>query len=70
MKPHIILCVLLASFLAVACDNSGSWDGASGANSVSDCKDAVDRAVRNAGPDESEMIRAKDKALEDCMAGK
>ena len=70
MKPHIVLCVLLASFLVVACDNSGSAGSASGSNPLSDCKGAVDRAVRNAGPDESEMIRAKDKALEDCMAGK
>jgi hypothetical protein len=70
MKSNIILTVLLASVLVVACDNSGSTGSASGSNIVDDCRDTVDRAVRNAGPDESEMIRARDKALEDCMADK
>jgi hypothetical protein len=70
MKSNIIFTVLLASVLVVACDDSGSTGSASGSTTVSDCKDAVDRAVRNAGPDESEMMRARDKALEDCMADK
>jgi len=71
MKSNIILTVLFASVFVVACDNSGSTDSANGSNTVSDyCRDAVDSAVRNAGPDESEMIRARDKALEDCMADK
>jgi len=69
MKLNIILTVLLATVLVVACDNSGSTGSAIGSNTVSDCGDTVDRAVRDAGPDESEMMRARDKALEDCMAG-
>ena len=69
MKANMISMVLLASVLAVACDSSDSTSSVSGSRTVSDCRDAVDRAVKNAGPDESVMMRARDKALNDCMAG-
>ena len=69
MKSNIILTVLLASVLVVACDNSGSTGSASSSKAAGDCSEAVDRAVRNAGPDDSVIIRARDKALEVCMAG-
>jgi hypothetical protein len=69
MKSNIILTVLLASVFVIACDNSGSTGSASSSTTVGDCSEAVDRAVRDAGPDDSEIIRARDKALEDCMAG-
>lgn len=69
MKTNMILTVLLASFLVVACDSSDSTSSASASKTVSDCRDAVDRAVKNAGPDESVMMHARDKALTDCMAG-
>jgi hypothetical protein len=69
MKLNIIVAVLLASVPVIACDNSGSTGSASNSTTVSDCGEAVDRAIRDAGPDDSEIIRARDKALEDCMAG-
>jgi len=68
MKLNILLTLLLASVLSFACDNSGSSGTTIGSNIVSDCREAVYRAVRNAGPDESEEIRARDKALQVCMA--
>jgi len=69
MKLNMILTVLLASVLVVACNNSGSTSSSSSSTIVGDCGEAVDRAVRDAGPDDSVIIRARDKALEDCMAG-
>ena len=69
MRLNIKLSLLLASVLVVACNNSGSTGSASTTYTVSDCRDAVYRAVRDAGPDESEEIRARDKALQVCMAG-
>jgi hypothetical protein len=68
MKSNIILTVLLSSVLVVACDNSGSMGSSSSSSAVGDCSEVVDRAVRDAGPDDSVIIRARDKALEDCMA--
>ena len=69
MRSNITLTVLLASVLVIACDNSGSTGSASSSTTANDCGEAVDRAVRDAGPDDSEIIRARDKALEECMAG-
>ena len=68
MRFSIILTVLLASVLVIACDNSESTGSAGNSTTVSDCGEAADRAVRDAGPDDSEIIRARDKAIEDCMA--
>ena len=70
MKSGIILTVLFAFVLVVACDNSASTGSSSGSKTAGDCSEAVDRAVRDAGPDDSVIIRARDKALEDCMADK
>jgi hypothetical protein len=69
MKANMMVVVLLAFFCASACDNSGSRGSASSSKTVSDCRGDVERAVRGAGSDERAMMRAGDKALEDCMAG-
>ena len=66
METYKALTIIIVSVLVAACD-SGSSSSYSSTKTVEDCRSEVDRAVRSAGSDERDMIRAGDKALEDCM---
>ena len=76
MKSLKYLPVLCAAVVLSACGDSGSSggdtessSGLSKSEAISLCRSSVERAVRAAGSDERDMMRAGDKAMEDCMAG-
>ncbi len=69
MKVVKILPVLLVSVIVASCGDSGSSGGISKSEAISMCRSSVASAVRGAGSNERDMMRAGDRALESCMAG-
>ena len=65
-NKYKVLVVMIATIVITACD-SGSSSSYSSTKTVEDCRGEVERAVQRAGSDERAMMRAGDKALEDCM---
>lgn len=69
MKVVKFLSVLSVSLVAASCGDSGQSSEISSSEAISLCRSSVASAISAAGPDERDMMRAGDRALDRCMAG-